>query len=111
MVGETGFPTSENQFFSPFLETPVSFFPSNRKVFFYEILHSGRWKRIFRLFETVIVCSEFFLLLETVTKINGSQFLKKDHILTNEILIFGLVETSFFHFLRQQSIATSASSF
>ena len=83
MVDATGFAASENHFFSPFFDTPVSFFPSSRKVFFYEILHSGWWKQIFRLLETVLVSSEFFLLLETVTKINGSQFLKKDHILTN----------------------------
>ena len=34
--------------------------------------------------DTILVCSEFFLKLETVTKINGRQFFKKDHILTNE---------------------------
>ena len=28
------------------------------------------------------LCSEFFFLVKTVTEISGSQFLKKDHILT-----------------------------
>ena len=60
MVGETGFPASENHFFSPFFDTPVSFFPSSRKVFFYEILHSGWWKQIFRLLETVLVFSSYW---------------------------------------------------
>ena len=55
MVGETGLPASENHFFSPFFDTPVSFFPSSRKAFFYEILHSGWWKQIFWLLETALV--------------------------------------------------------
>ena len=45
----------------------------------------------FRLVETdflasgnVFFWSEFFLYLETVTDISEGQFLKKDHILTNE---------------------------
>ena len=85
MVGKTGFPASGNHFFSLCLsETPVSFFPSSRKVFFNEMLHPRWWKRIFWLVETVFVCSEFFLEVETITKVNGRQFLKKDHILTNE---------------------------
>ena len=72
-----------------FSETAVSFYPSSRKVFFNEIFHSDCWKRIFWLVETVFVCSEFSLYVETVTKINGSQFLKKNHILTNENWFLG----------------------
>ena len=61
MVGEAGFPGRENNFFSPLFDTPVSFFfPSSRKVFFYKILHSGWWKRIFRLLETVLVFSSYW---------------------------------------------------
>ena len=60
MVGEAGFPAGENFFFSPFFDTPVSFSPSSRKVFFSEILHSGWWKQIFRLLETVLVFSSYW---------------------------------------------------
>ena len=85
MLGETDFPAiGQHFFFLHFSETAVSFYPSSRKVFFNEIFHSGWWKRIFWLVETVFVCSEFSLYVETVTKINGRQYLKKNHILTNE---------------------------
>ena len=77
MVGKTDIPARGNHFFPPFSETRVSLFPSSRKVFFNEILHSGWWKRIFWLVENVFVCSEFFL--KAATKINESQFFKKDH--------------------------------
>ena len=46
VVGETHFRLVETIFFLHFSETPVKFFPSFRKVFFNEILHSGWWKRI-----------------------------------------------------------------
>ena len=111
MVGKTGFPASESHFLFLHFLTLLSVFlveKYSRKVFFYEILHSGWWKQIFRLLETVLVSSEFFLQSETVTKLNGSQFVKKTHILTKKILIFGLVETNF---LRQHSIATSEAVF
>ena len=64
-------------------------FAQDRMLDFNEILHSGWWKQIFWLVETVSVCSEFFLYVEIVTKINGSQFLKKDHVLTNENWFLG----------------------
>ena len=48
-------------FFSPFCRDSCQFFPSRRKVFFKEILHSGWWKRICCLVKTVFVCSELFL--------------------------------------------------
>ena len=44
MVEEMDFPASGNHFSLHFLEALVSFFPSVRKVFFNEILHSGWWK-------------------------------------------------------------------
>ena len=78
MVGETSLLASENFFFLHFL-TLLSVFlveKYSKKAFFYEILHSGWRKQIFWLLETVLVSSEFLFLLETVTKINGSQFLK-----------------------------------
>ena len=84
MVGETVFQLVETVFSPQFSETPVSFSPSSRKVFFNEILHSGWWKWIFWLVETVFVYAELYLKLEIVIKINGSQFLEKEHILTNE---------------------------
>ena len=69
MVGETSLLASENVFFLHFL-TLLSVFlveKYSKKVFFYEILHSGWRKQIFRLLETVLVLSEFLFLLETVT--------------------------------------------
>ena len=62
--------------------TPA-FFPFNGNAFFNEILHSGWWKRIFWLVETLSFVQRFFLLVETVTEISESQFLRKEHILTN----------------------------
>ena len=48
--------------FLHFSETPASdsFFPSSGNVCFNKILHSGQWKRIFRLVETRLFCSEVF---------------------------------------------------
>ena len=80
MVEETDFPACVNQFFLVFSETTVGLFTFSRKVFFNKMLHFGWWKLIFWLVETVFVGSEFFLSVETVTEINGSQFLKEDHI-------------------------------
>ena len=60
-IGETDIPASGKHFFSRFFRDSCQFFPSSRKVFFNEILHSGSWKRIFWLVETVSVCSEFSL--------------------------------------------------
>ena len=79
LLGKTDFSANGNHFFLNFLETPTSdsFFPSSRKVFFNEIFHSGQWKRILALVETV-----FFCLMETVTEI--SQLFKKGDIITNE---------------------------
>ena len=59
--GKRTFRSVKTIFFLHFSETPVSFFPSRRKVFFNEILHSSWWKQIFWLIETVFDCSEFFL--------------------------------------------------
>ena len=80
MVGETDFPASGKNSILHFSESPDSFVPSNRKVFFNEIFHSGWWKWMSWLVETVFVCSQFFHVVETVSKINGNQFLKKGHI-------------------------------
>ena len=49
---------------------------------------SGKWKQAgywkwFLLVETNFFVPRFFLLVETVTAISESQFLRKDHILTN----------------------------
>ena len=62
-----------NHFFHHFSETPA------RKNFYrlVEKYFSGQWKP----FCFVQSC---FLSMETVTEISGSQFLKKDHILTSE---------------------------
>ena len=58
MVGEAGFPASGNYFFFLDFLTLLSVFL--RLVFFYEILHSGWWKQIFRLLETVLVFSSYW---------------------------------------------------
>ena len=57
MVGETDFPASGKNSILHFSESPDSFVPSNRKVFFNEIFHSGWWKWMSWLVETVFVCS------------------------------------------------------
>ena len=75
---------------------------------FNKILYSGYCKFIFWLVETAFFCSEVFPSSETIAEISGSQLLKKDQILM--WLTFWLVEAIFFHFLRQQSTATSGSS-
>ena len=67
VVEETDFPAGGNHFFLHFSEVPVSFFPSGRKVFFNEILHSDLRKRIFWLLETVFFCTEVFFQVGTVT--------------------------------------------
>ena len=56
-----------NHFFLHFSEAPTSAssFPSSRKVFLNEIFHSGEWKQILVLVETV-----FLFLVETVTEIS-----------------------------------------
>ena len=82
---ENGFFSWWKPFFLSIFQRLLSvFFPSSRKIFFNKILYSGWWKRIFWLVETIFVCSEFYLQLETVTKINKSQCLKIDHVLTNK---------------------------
>ena len=65
---------------------------------------SGWWKPLYFV-------QRLFLMVETVTSINRSQFWKKDHSLTNENWFFWLVEIIFFHFLQNQSTATSGSIF
>ena len=91
LLEEVDFLAKGSHFYLPFSETPTSdnFFPSDRKVLFNYIPHSNQWKRIFRLIQTISFVQSFFLLVETVTEISESQFLNKDHILTNSNLFFG----------------------
>ena len=83
MAGEIDFPARGKHFSSPFFRDSCEFFLSSRKAFFNEILHSGWWKRIFWLLE-IFWFPQSFSSVENVSEINGSQYLKKDHILTNE---------------------------
>ena len=61
----------------------IVYFPSNWSVFFNGIFHSNWWKRIFWLVETVFLRLEFFLQVETVTYISGSQIFKKEIVSTD----------------------------
>ena len=74
------------------------FFSSTGNVYFNEILHSGQWKRIFRLVETFLF-SEVFLQVKTVTETSGSQLQKKEHALTN-VTDFRASRTHFLSFFQ-----------
>ena len=94
-----------------FSQTPAgdSSLPSSGNIFFNKIPHSSQCKWIFWLVESAFFCSEVFPFSETIAEISGSQFLKEDQILTivTDFLAGGAI---FFHFIRQQSTATSGSS-
>ena len=68
-----------------FSQTPAgdSSLPSSGNIFFNKIPHSSQCKWIFWLVESAFFCSEVFPFSETIAEISGSQFLKKDQILTN----------------------------
>ena len=75
-----------------FSETPASdsFFPSSGNVFSMKSFIGngkwklvGQWKWIFCQQKLISFVQRFFLLVETVTAISESQFLRKGHILTN----------------------------
>ena len=80
------FPTIGKHFFLHFSETlpVIVFLPSSGKVFFNRSFipacgngFSGWWKPFYFV-------ERFFLMVETITKTNRTQFLKEGHILTNE---------------------------
>ena len=85
MVEETDFPARGNHFFVHFSGTPVSFLRLVEKYFSTksfipaDFLASGNRFHLLKVFFSV----------ETVTKNNGSQYLKKDHILTIENQFLG----------------------
>ena len=83
MVGKIDFPASGKHFSSPFFRDSCQFFCLAEKYFSTKSFipgggngFSGYWKPFW--------FAQSFSSVENVTEINGSQFLKKDHILTNE---------------------------
>ena len=79
-------------FYLHFSETPASdsFFPSSGNVFSMKSFIGngkwklvGQWKRSFCQWKLISFVQRSFSLVETVTAISKSQFLKKDRILTN----------------------------
>ena len=68
MAGETNFLAIGNQVFFIF---------ERLLIFFNEILHSGKWKPL-------SFVRSFFLIVETVAEITGSEIFKRDYILTDE---------------------------
>ena len=89
--GETHFPASRDHLFPTFFRDSCQFFP--RLVWKYFSTKSfipasgnrfsGRWKPFW-------FAQSFFLLVETITEISGSQFLKEYHIITNKNWFSGL---------------------
>ena len=73
-----------NHFFLRFSDTLASnsFFYVQRVVFYNEIFHSSWWKKISGHWKPFSFIQSLFLEVEIATEITGSQFLKKDHILT-----------------------------
>ena len=75
VVGEKDFPASGNHCFSPFFKDSCQFFSVwyfSTKSFISTDRFSSYWKPF--------SFAQSFSSVETVTKINGSELLKKDHI-------------------------------
>ena len=77
------FRLGENIFLLHFSETPVSFFCLVEKYFSTKFFIPGGGNG-FSAYWKPFWFPQSFSSVENVTEINGSQFLKKDHILTNE---------------------------
>ena len=85
-AGETDFSGSRNHFFLQLLEAPASdiFFRLGKNYFSTKSFIPPCENEFYGYWKAFSFLQSFFPLVETVTEIRGSQFLKKQRILTNE---------------------------